>query len=285
MGQNANPQRKNGTSPQISTAHKREHHGCRSNTGIRGTTKTDRPNPLGGMGSALYEPIHRQGTRNPRGGAGCMDGELRTKPLGIVTKTRDNVTDWSTSQSSINQPLKRSNQTETYPSNNQTQERTNMLQSQKQKGYKNSPQSNSRFKLWRKYILGIPLILLVSCTNAKQDTQTTQNQVENNNTSIVKVLNRVTCKDPNEYCSQGYINQIWRSCVNDGYVTELPNKQVASSRETKELTRNSSIVNIDTPKEITDENGIVYGSEKEAVTTQREDVVTGYCIGSEYITK
>ena len=31
------------------------------------------------MGPALYEPIHRQGTKNPRGGAGCMDGELRTK--------------------------------------------------------------------------------------------------------------------------------------------------------------------------------------------------------------
>ncbi len=41
--------------------------------------QTDRPNTLGGMGSALYEPIHRQETRNPRGGAGCMDGELRTK--------------------------------------------------------------------------------------------------------------------------------------------------------------------------------------------------------------
>ena len=86
MGQNANPQRKNGTSPQISTAHKREHHGCRSNTGIRGTTKTDRPNPLGDMGSDLYEPIHRQGTKNPRGGAGCTDGELRTQPLEYQTK-------------------------------------------------------------------------------------------------------------------------------------------------------------------------------------------------------
>ena len=28
------------------------------------------------MGSALYEPIHRQGTKNPRGGHGCMDGGL-----------------------------------------------------------------------------------------------------------------------------------------------------------------------------------------------------------------
>ncbi len=28
------------------------------------------------MGPAPYEPIHRQGTRNSRGGAGCMDGGL-----------------------------------------------------------------------------------------------------------------------------------------------------------------------------------------------------------------
>lgn len=28
------------------------------------------------MGSALYEPIRRQGTKNPRGGPGCIDGGL-----------------------------------------------------------------------------------------------------------------------------------------------------------------------------------------------------------------
>ncbi len=28
------------------------------------------------MGSALYEPIRRQGTKNPRGDVGCMDGGL-----------------------------------------------------------------------------------------------------------------------------------------------------------------------------------------------------------------
>lgn len=41
--------------------------------------QADRPNPLGDLGPALYEPILRQGTGNPRRGAGCMDGELRTK--------------------------------------------------------------------------------------------------------------------------------------------------------------------------------------------------------------
>ena len=43
--------------------------------------QADRPNPLGDMGPALYEPIQRQGTRNPTGGDGCMNGELRTKPF------------------------------------------------------------------------------------------------------------------------------------------------------------------------------------------------------------
>ena len=43
------------------------------------------------MGSALYEPIHRQGTRNPRGGDGCMDGELRTKPLDLNQDVYDRI--------------------------------------------------------------------------------------------------------------------------------------------------------------------------------------------------
>ena len=68
--QKANFQKKNGTSPQISIADKRKHHGCRVPAGIRGTSKTDRPNTLGDMQPAFYEPIHRQGTRNRRGGAG-----------------------------------------------------------------------------------------------------------------------------------------------------------------------------------------------------------------------
>ena len=53
--------------------------------------QADRPNPLGGMGSALYEPIRRQGTRNPTGGAGRMDGELRTKPLGQNQDNYDRI--------------------------------------------------------------------------------------------------------------------------------------------------------------------------------------------------
>ena len=53
--------------------------------------QADRPNPLGDLGPALYEPIRRQGTRNPRGGAGCMDGELRTKPFGLNQDVYDKI--------------------------------------------------------------------------------------------------------------------------------------------------------------------------------------------------
>ena len=43
------------------------------------------------MGSALYEPIHRQGTKNPRGGVGCMDGELLTEPLDLNQDVYDRI--------------------------------------------------------------------------------------------------------------------------------------------------------------------------------------------------
>ena len=53
--------------------------------------QADRPNPLGDMGPALYELIHRQGTRNSTGGDGCMDGELRTKPLNSHQDVYDRI--------------------------------------------------------------------------------------------------------------------------------------------------------------------------------------------------
>ena len=53
--------------------------------------QVDRPNPLGDLGPALYEPIHRQGTKNPTGGAGRMDGELRTQPPGLNLENHDKI--------------------------------------------------------------------------------------------------------------------------------------------------------------------------------------------------
>jgi hypothetical protein len=160
-----------------------------------------------------------------------------------------------------------------------------MSGNQDQKVNKNSLRQNTIFNQLKICIWGIPIVLLVSCTNAKQDTQSTQNPGENNNTSVIKVLNRVTCKDVNGDCPQKRINRIWQSCINAGYVTSLPTKQIASSREIKELIRDSYSVSINTPKQNTDENGIVYGSENEVVATQQEISFAGYCIGSEYITK
>lgn len=132
-------------------------------------------------------------------------------------------------------------------------------------------------------LLVIPLLFLASCTNTEQNTQQIQSPDGTQNKSVVKVLNRVSCVESANYCSQSSINAIWQSCLEDGYVVPLPTKQVISSRSIKELTRYSTIVNINTPKTITDENGVIYESEGEVVTSQREKVVTGYCIGSEYI--
>ena len=53
--------------------------------------QADRPNPLGDMGHALYEPIRRQGTRNPTGGAGRMDGELRNQTLHLNQDVYDRI--------------------------------------------------------------------------------------------------------------------------------------------------------------------------------------------------
>ncbi len=43
------------------------------------------------MGSALYEPIHRQGTKNPRGGAGYMDGGLFNQTPGLNQDVYDRI--------------------------------------------------------------------------------------------------------------------------------------------------------------------------------------------------
>lgn len=160
-----------------------------------------------------------------------------------------------------------------------------MSKKQDQEHYMNFLGESTIFEYLKTCIIGIPLVLLLSCTESKQDTQNTPDRNEVNNTSVIKVLNRVTCIDINGDCPQKRINRIWQSCLNNGYVTSLPTKQIASSREIKELIRDSYSVNINTPKQNTDENGIVYGSENEVVTTQQEIIFTGYCIGSEYITK
>ena len=53
--------------------------------------QADRPISLEDTRLALYETIRRQGTRNPTGGTGRMDGELRTKPLDLNQDVYDKI--------------------------------------------------------------------------------------------------------------------------------------------------------------------------------------------------
>jgi hypothetical protein len=158
-----------------------------------------------------------------------------------------------------------------------------MSGNQDQKVNKNSLLQNTIFNQLKICILGIPVVLLVSCTNTGENTQGTQEPSKNANTSVVKVINRVKCMENATSCSQDAINRIWQSCINDGYVTSLPTKQINSSRDIKELTRNITTISRSAPKLITDENGIVYSSQTEVNTSQSNIKVVGYCIGSEYI--
>jgi len=43
------------------------------------------------LGLALSEPIHRKGTRNPRGGAGYMDGGLFNQTPGLNQDVYDRI--------------------------------------------------------------------------------------------------------------------------------------------------------------------------------------------------
>jgi len=130
--------------------------------------------------------------------------------------------------------------------------------------------------------IGLSFGLLISCTNANQSGKNKYGGKETS-TNIIKVLNRVTCKDSSTYCPQENINLIWKSCLNDGYTTTVPSDQVASSRDLKELTNYNYQVTKESPKMITDPNGIVYESENQVTSTQENYKIQGYCIGSEYI--
>lgn len=160
-----------------------------------------------------------------------------------------------------------------------------MSKNQDQEVNKNSLIQSTIFNRLKKCLLGIPIVLLVSCTNAGDNTQGTQEPSKNANTNVVKVLNRVACIENVQGCNQADFDFLWKSCLTDGFVTTLPSNQVTSSRDIKELTKNSYSVNTNTPKEITDENGIVHQSDEEVVTTQKEVNFTGYCIGSEYVVR
>lgn len=143
---------------------------------------------------------------------------------------------------------------------------------------------NMQIKQTKNCLIGLSAIVLTSCTSTNQIKQQDRYDSGNGtNTSIIKVLNRVSCKESVSYCPQDYINKIWQSCLDDDYTTSPPTQKVISSRTLRELTSNNIKVTRTEPKYNTDENGIVSQSEDEATTTQVNENIEGYCIGSEYI--
>lgn len=105
--------------------------------------------------------------------------------------------------------------------------------------------------------------------------------------NIVKVLNRVICKPGSlDTCSQETIDGIWNLCLKNGYKTKIPDDKVISSRDLYELVDGSvkvSYLKQNTTDE-TDANGIVTEAPATSTIESYNRKISGYCIGSEYIT-
>lgn len=153
------------------------------------------------------------------------------------------------------------------------------------------PKLLSAAKKMTKYLIGFPVILLVSCNNEANTIQGNQESSIKRTSNVIKVLDRVKCNVSNvpgfliPICTQEDFDQIWQACLNDGFTTKLPSQQIASSRAIEELTSDRILISTNSPKQLIDENGVVYESETEVDTTQKEITVSGFCIGSEYITR
>ena len=128
-----------------------------------------------------------------------------------------------------------------------------------------------KIKQVKNFSVGLLLVLLTSCSGMEETmrlaSEQTKNardefarknpeQTQNNNSNIVKVLDRVSCIHYSEYpeCPPPIAERIWKICLDKGYTTSTPDREVISARDLKELVKGES------PYE-------------------------GYCIGSEYITK
>lgn len=117
-------------------------------------------------------------------------------------------------------------------------------------------------------------------TNNTVQRQTTENTIPEN---VVKVLNRVTCE--NMACTQEDINKMWQVCLSQGWSDQPTEQKIRSSRDLRELVTGNvvytEVVNENVEK--TDPSGIVTIIPSQR-TIERPATITGYCIGSEYIT-
>lgn len=134
--------------------------------------------------------------------------------------------------------------------------------------------------------------LLGSCSDPSKSSGSTESSKANSNTSNLppnayKVLNRVECSESYSYCSQETINEIWKICLQKGYQLSTDSfARVRSSRDIKELVQETTQISVEMVREIPgkDHNGMLLQS-KEIVkeTVMQDQKVSGYCIGSEYI--
>lgn len=139
------------------------------------------------------------------------------------------------------------------------------------------------------YLVGISIISY-GCTSNQM--RSINGNAENStspslNTNIVKVLNSVRChEDYNGYCPQSTVNELWNKCLENGFITNTPNKKVISSRSIAELISGTMQQEEIRTKvvESTDSNGIVTQRQEPYTVSQSYDI-KGDCLGSEYITQ
>lgn len=103
--------------------------------------------------------------------------------------------------------------------------------------------------------------------------------------NVMKVLNRVECAY--SYCEQVTLNAIWKTCINNGYQTEMPTGVIWNARDIRELVSGTEVrmKTETTTVQQSDSNGIVTDVETTPVEKPYTVEYKGYCIGSEYLSQ
>jgi hypothetical protein len=124
----------------------------------------------------------------------------------------------------------------------------------------------------------ISLLLSSACASRPQTT------IEGAN--LVRVLNSVRCHH-SKTCDDTDINRLWRACIDDGFIEDVPPGKYMESRSISQLIRSRVTESQVLPRKrtITDANGIVSVVEDGQELTDVTKEAYGYCVGDEYILK
>jgi len=136
--------------------------------------------------------------------------------------------------------------------------------------------------------LAATCMLLASCNSKNTNKEeVSPNPNSTNPPNVVKILDRVICSGSNLPCPQYLINKIWGICLRNGFKEAMPNREVQSSREIRDLVSESESITRTRPTtyQTTDENGIVRDVQGQDEKYVEDITTTGVCIGSEYILK